>query len=139
VLLLGNSLTAKAPQPSVSVNYNELFLKAEYVPPIGDFMELAEGKYPEYVPPIGDFMELAEGKYPEYAKLLYCMCKYESNFNPYATGDHGLAIGWFQIHIVAHYMSYNCATDLECSMAYTVKQIKSGNGHLWSTYYKCLN
>jgi hypothetical protein len=121
VLLLGNSLTAKAPQPSVSVNYNELFLKAEYVPPIGDFMELAEGKYPEY------------------AKLLYCMCKYESNFNPYATGDHGLAIGWFQIHIVAHYMSYNCATDLECSMAYTVKQIKSGNGHLWSTYYKCLN
>jgi hypothetical protein len=103
---------------------------------------------PFYVPfyVLADLIEL-EGnkilireKYPEYADLLYCMWGKESTWgvNKNVRGDNGLAIGDFQIHVDKHPISYEDAMDFEKSLDYTAKLIKEGEGHLWSSYPKCL-
>ena len=75
--------------------------------------------------------------YPEMADLLICMVKKESDYGKNMVGDHGLAIGYFQIHIDKHPVSYTCAMDLKCSLDYTVKMIKQNKGFLWTTFEPC--
>lgn len=82
--------------------------------------------------------ELIREKHPDKADLLICMWNKESTMGLKMIGDHGLAIGHFHIHINVHPVSYECAMDLECSADYTSRMIDAGEGHLWTSFKKCL-
>jgi hypothetical protein len=134
--LLGKPLSANAPQTSIGenyVNYNDLFLETTNIPITPHTLVLGDITATNY-----DFFGLVEVKYPELADLLYCICENESGFNPEAIGDNGLAFGWFQIHYIENGITLDCAKDLECSMDWTVSEIKKGNDWKWTTYESCL-
>ncbi len=59
--------------------------------------------------------------------LLGMMWKESSNISN-AVGDHGLALGYFQIHYRLHNVSRACATDLACSAEWTIKYMER-NGY----------
>lgn len=77
-------------------------------------------------------------KYPDLANLLICMWKKESTYGlDDRRGDHGLAVGDFQIHIDKHPVLESCALNFNCALDYTAKSIQKGHGWWWSSYYKC--
>lgn len=84
-----------------------------------------------------DIIDLIKSKYPEMADLLICIAFQESSFNRYAIGDSGLAHGLYQIHIDKHPVTEWCAFDVECSLDWTVEQLKNGHHAWWSTYKYC--
>ena len=96
---------------------------------LGDFSGLDD---------INDLKELIREKYPDKSEVLICMWEKESSFGIKMVGDHGLAIGHFQIHLDKHPVSYDCAMDLECSANYTSQMIDKGFGYLWTSYKDCL-
>ena len=77
-------------------------------------------------------------KYPENAKLLACMLKKESSYGTDLIGDHGLAIGPYQIHIDKHDVSYWCAMNFRCSLDFVAQKLNEGKGYLWTAYRKCI-
>jgi hypothetical protein len=61
-------------------------------------------------------------------KALLGMMWKESNNIATAVGDHGLALGYFQIHYRMHKVTRACATDLGCSAEWTIKYMER-NGY----------
>lgn len=57
-------------------------------------------------------------------KILYAICKKESNCNPNRVGDSGNSYGAFQIHQKYHPGTIECAKDLKCSAEWTAKRLK---------------
>lgn len=113
---------------------------------IGQNTLSAENSYQFYSPffSLGDLIEqedsnqIIRNKYPDKADLLYCMWGKESTFGQdKRRGDHGLAVGPFQIHIDKHPITEQCALDFECALSYAAKSIQEGYGWWWSSYQKC--
>lgn len=97
-------------------------------------------RFPVYGTLIGsDERDLIRMEYPELADLLICMWQEESSSGKRLIGDHGKAIGHFQIWISKHPVSYECAMDFQCALAYTAEKIKEGKGFWWTSYKKCLH
>ena len=82
---------------------------------------------------------ILELKYPDEYCIMECLVRKESQYCQNMIGDHGLAIGCYQIHIDKHPVSRECAMDFECSAYFTYNKIKDGKGYLWTPYYKCLS
>lgn len=61
-------------------------------------------------------------------KILYGICKKESNCNPDRVGDNGNSYGAFQIHQKYHPGTIECAKDLKCSAEWTAKRLKRHAG-----------
>jgi hypothetical protein len=51
-----------------------------------------------------------------------------------AVGDHGLALGYFQIHYKLHHVSVACATDLRCSANWTLDYLEQHSYPKYPTY-----
>ena len=68
------------------------------------------------------------------AKALLGMMWKESKNDPNAVGDHGLALGYFQIHYKMHGVTRACAKDLRCSAEWTIGYMES-NGYPKYTAY----
>lgn len=62
------------------------------------------------------------------AKALLGMMWKESRNLATAVGDHGAALGYFQIHYRLHKVTRACATDLACSAEWTIKYMER-NGY----------
>ncbi len=58
------------------------------------------------------------------AKLLMGMMWQESNNRYNVVGDHGLALGYYQIHYKMHKVSTACVTDLKCSAEWTLNYME---------------
>ncbi len=59
----------------------------------------------------------------------------ESNFNPNAIGDGGRSFGLAQIHLPAHpQISKEEALDPEFAIEFMAKNIKTGNGNMWTCW-----
>lgn len=65
------------------------------------------------------------------AKTLTGMLWIESNNRFDVVGDHGLALGYFQIHYKMHNISTDCAKDLVCSANWTIGYMER---HSYPTY-----
>lgn len=57
-------------------------------------------------------------------KILYGICKKESNCNGDRVGDSGNSYGYFQIHQKYHPGTIKCAKDLKCAAEWTAKRLK---------------
>ncbi len=115
------------------VIYNDLFLKNPNIPITPNpktYGSIVDGQL--------EFWMLVVSKYPKMERLLMCLAKEESTYNPDAIGDYGLAKGILQIHTDKHPIDNKCAFNIECALDYTVKKIKENKGYLWSTYNECL-
>ncbi len=73
----------------------------------------------------------ANGYSQECAKTLLGMLWIESSNISDVVGDHGAALGYFQIHYKLHNISADCATDLVCSTNWTIGYL---NKHSYPTY-----
>jgi hypothetical protein len=62
------------------------------------------------------------------ARTLLGMMWKESQNVATAVGDHGLALGYFQIHYKLHHVTKACATDLHCSANWTLTYMEQ-NGY----------
>lgn len=85
-----------------------------------------------------EMIDLIKEKYPDIDDLLICMLKKESTYGTDLIGDHGLAIGSYQIHIDKHPVSYWCAMNFECALQFTADMVKRGKGYLWTSWKKCI-
>ncbi|NBS41421.1 hypothetical protein EBS80_02070 [bacterium] len=65
------------------------------------------------------------------AETLTGMLWIESNNRFDVVGDHGLALGYFQIHYKMHKISADCAKDLVCSANWTIGYMER---HSYPTY-----
>jgi hypothetical protein len=73
-------------------------------------------------------------------KLVDCMWNEESSRGKnLKRGDHGLAYGHFQIHLIDNpEVTEECAMDYECSKQWTINQLEIGNCWKWPSYYRCI-
>lgn len=72
--------------------------------------------------PIQETIKQIADEYGMDWKLLYSVCKVESNCEPGKVGDSGGSIGWFQISLVHHPdVTEEQANDLKWSAEWTVK------------------
>ena len=75
----------------------------------------------------------ADKKAEDCAKHLLGMLWKESRNVANAVGDHGLALGYFQIHYKMHGVTRECATDLRCSAGWTIDYLEK---HSYPKYVK---
>lgn len=68
------------------------------------------------------------------AKHLLGMLWKESRNISTAVGDHGLALGYFQIHYRMHGVSSACATDLKCSANWTLDYLETNSYPKYVSY-----
>ncbi len=68
------------------------------------------------------------------AKTLLGIMWKESRNDPDAIGDGGRARGYFQIHYRLHKISLDCAKDLKCSAAWTLRYMESNGYPKYPTY-----
>jgi hypothetical protein len=62
------------------------------------------------------------------AKALLGMMWKESRYDAKAVGDHGKALGYFQIHYRMHHVTVSCAEDVTCSAEWTLAYMER-NGY----------
>ena len=86
---------------------------------------------------LSDYKDYIRTEYPDIADLLICIWKKESTYGTNRVGDHGKAIGDFQIWVSVHDISQECANDFFCSLDWTAKKIKAGKSYLWTTTKLC--
>lgn len=70
----------------------------------------------------------------ECAKTLLGIMWKESQNDPDAIGDGGRARGFFQIHYRLHKISVDCAEDLRCSAAWTLRYMEQNGYPKYPTY-----
>jgi hypothetical protein len=59
----------------------------------------------------------------------------ESDYNPKANGDHNTSHGLVQIHAPSHpNITHTQAHDIDFSLDYLAKNLKAGEGHMWTCY-----
>ena len=64
-------------------------------------------------------------------KVISC----ESNYNPNNIGDNGTSFGLVQIHLPAHpNITKSQALDPDFAIDYLTKNLKAGNGRMWTCY-----
>lgn len=68
------------------------------------------------------------------AKHLLGMLWKESLNNATVVGDHGLALGYFQIHYKMHRVSMACAVDLKCSANWTLDYLERNSYPKYVSY-----
>jgi len=133
--LLSQPLAANAPKSSVSVNYNDLFVKTMNIPSLPEKWLINANLTQKKA--IWKLFGLAEEKYPDYVDLLMCLAEKESGFDQYAIGDNGKAHSWYQIHYLENGITKECAYDLECATDFVIREIRAGNSWKWTSYPYC--
>lgn len=68
------------------------------------------------------------------AKQLLGMLWKESQNKATVVGDHGLALGYFQIHYKLHRVSMACAVDLNCSANWTLDYLERNSYPKYVSY-----
>jgi len=99
---------------------------------------------PHYVPYIETYGAIVDRTMTlEETIIADCVWNKESSRGQNMFGDYRdgvpMAYGHFQIWLSLHLITYECAMDYNCSLSYFLKEVRMGNGELWTTYKGCLN
>lgn len=77
--------------------------------------------------------EAVAARIEPYTVLAVIEC--ESSWDTHAIGDHGTSFGLAQIHLPAHpEVSRETAEDPHFAIDFLVRNLKEGNGRMWSCY-----
>ncbi len=81
---------------------------------------------------IKEEISITSNKYGVDPKIVDAVVFCESSYNPHALGDGGKSRGLAQIHKDYHDISDEDAYNPQYAIDFLAKNIKEGNGHLWT-------